>query len=112
MKDFLNFKKIITPLIVSKLFSIGAILCIIIGIYGIGEGISFLFGSSASGMDAFGMQVIIIGLAYLILGPIILRIFCEVLITVFSINDTLTDIKKQLNRQQDQDDQTNSHNEG
>lgn len=101
MKDFWNFKKMITPIIIQVLFWLGVLGCIIGGIVQI-----------VSGIEYPDPGMIFEGIAWLILGPIVVRIYCELLIILFSINDTLTDIKKQLNRPQDQDDQTNSQNEG
>lgn len=101
MKDFWNFKKMITPIIIQVLFWLGVLGCIIGGIVQI-----------VSGIEYPDPGMIFAGIAWLILGPIVVRIYCELLIILFSINDTLTDIKKQLNRPQDQDDQTNSQNEG
>ena len=107
MKDFWNFKKMITPIIIPILFGIGVFLCIIVGIFFISRGIFGPFGP----LSYLGVQLIFWGITFLIFGPITLRISCEVLIILFSINDTLTDIKTRLNRQQDQGDQTNSQNE-
>lgn len=108
MKDFWNFKKMVTPIIIPILFGIGVFLCIVVGIFYIFGGISNISGP----ISYLGVQLIVVGITFLIFGPITLRIFCEVLIILFSINDTLTDIKTQLNGQQDQEDQTNSQNEG
>lgn len=102
MKDFFNFQKMITPVIIKLLFWLGILGCIIAGILQIVIGI----------MEGFDRELVFMGIGYIVLGPIVVRIYCELLIVLFSINDTLTDIRKQLNRQQDQEDQTNSENEG
>ena len=47
------------------------------------------------------------GLGFLILGPLVLRVFCEYLIVQFSIQETLLDIKTLLKSQQDRENQTN-----
>jgi len=101
MKDFWNFKKMITPIIIQVLFWLGVLGCIIGGIVQIVLGI---FEGPDPGM-------IFAGIVWLILGPIVVRICSELLIILFSINDILIDIEKQLNRSQDQNDQTNSQNE-
>ncbi len=46
------------------------------------------------------------GISLLVLGPISVRISCELLIVIFSINDTLTDVKNLLQSEQEQDEQT------
>ena len=101
MKDLLNFKKMLTPIIIPILFWIGTIICIIAGIVFIVLGVTG-YSNPDNG------EMVLLGIGYLVLGPIVIRVYCEFLIILFSINDTLTDIKKQLNRQEDQDDQTNS----
>ena len=102
MKDFFNFQKMITPVIIQFLFWLGILGCIIAGILLIVIGI----------VEGFDGELVFMGIGYIVLGPIVVRIYCELLIILFSINDTLADIKKQLNRQQDREDQTNSENEG
>ena len=103
MKDFFNFQKMITPVIIKFLFWLGILGCIIAGI------LLIVMGSIWEGLD---VELVFMGIGYIVLGPIVVRIYCELLIILFSINDTLTDIRKQLNRQQDQENQTNSENEG
>lgn len=81
MKDFLNFKKMITPLVIKILFWVGAVSCIITGL-----GMIFYKRIGA-------------GLAVLFLGPIGVRIYCELFILLFNINDTLTDLKNNAKNQ-------------
>jgi hypothetical protein len=38
------------------------------------------------------------GLLLLILGPVMWRVYCEILIVIFRINETLVDIKDELKR--------------
>ena len=74
MKDFLNFKMFITPVIIQILFWIGIFGCVIAGLVGI-------FTTS-----------VIMGLVILILGPVFVRIYCELLILIFKINERLTSL--------------------
>jgi hypothetical protein len=74
MKDFLTFKKMITPIIIQVLFWIGVAATVI-------SGFVSLFGGD-----------ILMGLGAIILGPIVVRLWTEILIVLFKINDTLTDI--------------------
>jgi len=85
MEDFFKFKRMLTPVFIQILFWIGIILSLIGGLVSLAAG-------SARGDGG----MIFSGLLSLILGPIIVRIWCEVLIVVFTINDTLTDIKNIL----------------
>lgn len=101
MKDFLKFKKMITPIIIPILFWIGAIICVIAGIVFIAMGSTDNFGAD-------GGEMVLMGFCYLFLGPIAIRVYCEFLIILFSVNDKLTDIKDLLKYQQDNDNQGSS----
>lgn len=80
MSDYLAFKKMITPLIVQVIFWIGVVLAVFGGLF-------FVMNDQA-------LQ----GLLMIIFGPIIWRVYCEMLIVLFSISDTLTDIKNDARR--------------
>ncbi len=81
MDDFLKFKKMITPIIIQVLFWVGVVISVVVGL---GMMVAGERGDAAS------------GLLVIFLGPVGVRIYCELLIVVFSINDTLTDIKNLL----------------
>lgn len=85
--DYLNFKKMIVPLIIKILFWIGVVICVITGLVEIIHGASAQYGG--------GSQVIM-GLLTMLIGPLGVRIWCELLIVIFTINDTLTEIKNFL----------------
>lgn len=87
MKDYLKFKKMITPIVIQILFWIGVVGSIILGL------ISIVGGANAR-YD--GGRMIFVGLMWILLGPIVTRIYCEILIVIFSVNDTLTEIKNLL----------------
>lgn len=80
MNEFLNFDKMITPTIIKIIFWLGVIGSVIFGLVQI-------FG---------GGFFVIIGLLTLILGPLFVRIYCEILIIFFKMNDNLNEIKKSL----------------
>ena len=84
MDDYLTFRKMITPIIIQVVFWIGVVLIAIVGLWEIFRGATTNFG---------GGQLVLTGLVTLLLGPLFWRIFCELLIVVFRINDTLTEIK-------------------
>lgn len=104
MKDFLKFKKMMTPIIIPILFWIGTIISVIAGIVFIALGAIDNFGAD-------GGEMVLMGFCYLFLGPIVMRVYCEFLIILFSVNDKLTDIKDLLKRQQDNDNQSSSSDE-
>jgi Domain of unknown function (DUF4282) len=84
VNDFFSFRTMITPFIIQIIFWIGVALCIIFGL-----GI-ILVGSR------FGNGGPVYGLLLLIFGPVVVRIYCEILIIFFRINETLTEIKHTL----------------
>jgi hypothetical protein len=83
MDDILKFRKMITPIIIQVLFWIGVAAAVISGL-------------AAMGDDFFS------GLVLIILGPIAVRLYAEILMVLFKMNDwlgeisqTLTEIKNQ-----------------
>ena len=89
-QDFLTFKKMITPTIIQVLFWILAGLTVVLGLAGIVSGASSSFGG--------GSQVLG-GLILLVLGPLAVRVYCEILIVVFRMNETLTEIRNSMPKQ-------------
>lgn len=81
--DFLSFRKMLTPVIIQIIFWIGAILCVVGGIVGI----------VVSAVNNNAMMVLY-SILSMILGPLLVRIYCELLIVIFRINDTLTEMNK------------------
>jgi hypothetical protein len=74
----------ITPVIIQILFWIGVALCIIVGI-----GYILVGSRYGNASPAYGILI-------LIFGPVVVRIYCEILIIFFRINETLTEIKHTL----------------
>lgn len=96
-KNFLSFERMITPIIIKILFWIGMIGSIIGGVVlfvgaiiaGIADGgVGAIIGGFIGGL--FG------GLLVILLGVLVTRIYAELLILAFRINETLTDIKTLL----------------
>jgi hypothetical protein len=81
MKDFLLFKKMITPIIIQVLFWLGVAGVVIFGFVQ-------LFNSE-----------IVQGLAMIILGPVFVRLWTEILIVLFKINDNLKEINDKTKAQ-------------
>ena len=67
------------------IFWIGVAICVIGGIIGIVSGLNSRYG---------GGSEVFTGLMMLILGPLVVRIYCELLIIIFRIHETLVEIKK------------------
>jgi hypothetical protein len=74
----------ITPVIIQIIFWIGVVLCLIVGI-----GYLLVGSRYGNASPAYGVLIIIF-------GPIVVRIYCEILIIFFRINETLTEIKHTL----------------
>lgn len=85
MGDFWAFRKMITPVIIEILFWVGVIICVIVGIILI-----------VMGIKQTGNQTLLPGVLLVIFGPLAVRLYCEVLIVFFRINETLTEIKHLL----------------
>jgi len=91
MGDFLAFRKMIVPVIIQIVFWLGIIACIIAGI-----------GSIVAGVLGYGEKVgmILGGILSIFLGPIIVRVYCEFVMVVFKMYDTVREIKDTLIRQE------------
>ena len=87
--DFLSFKKMITPTIIKIIFWIGMAGAVIGALVMMGSS----FGRYGSGIGGFFG-----GLIALVVGPVIVRVYCELLILLFRMNDTLTEINKNLKK--------------
>lgn len=82
IKDFFSFEKMITPALIKVIFIILLIGSLLLGLSQIIIGIRY------SGLSVLS------GIVTLVLGPFLSRIFCEGMIVIFQINETLTKIEK------------------
>jgi len=86
MEDFLKFRKMITPVIIQILFWVG-----------VGVSVIVALGMMVVGVTSNGQGFMVLaGLVMLFLGPVFVRIYCELLILFFRMNETLTEIKNGL----------------
>ena len=85
MSDFWAFRTMVTPVIIQILFWIGASLCLIIGALMVIYGATNLQGGQGHYLWK--------GLLLFVLGPLGVRVYCEILIVFFRINETLTEIE-------------------
>ncbi len=79
MGEFLHFRKMITPTIITVVF------WILVGIIVIAGLIALFAGNTGS--DRFG------GFLLLILGPLFVRVYCEILIVIFKMHEALRAIE-------------------
>lgn len=94
MKRFFDFERMITPVIIKILFWIGIIASAVGGIAVFISGFTPAFTGRRFPAAIFSILLGLLGgiLAFA-LGALITRIYSELLIIVFRINETLTDIK-------------------
>ena len=83
MSDFLTFRRMVAPVVIQIVFWLGSVAVIVFGVAGIVIGAHHNRASEVVG-----------GFMLLLFGPLVLRLYCEVLIVAFRINDSLTDIQK------------------
>lgn len=95
-QDFLSFRKMVTPLIIKFLFWIGVAVSVLTGMLTILSGIISGFGDGGFASVALGFFC---GPVLMVMGILTVRIYTELLIVVFQINETLTDIKNVLEKQ-------------
>jgi len=74
-EDFIAFRAMITPVIIQGMFWVGVIVCVLVGLF-------TMFTQSP-----------FMGLLLLLLGPIAVRVNCEIIILFFKMNETMTQIK-------------------
>ena len=77
MNEFLAFRKFITPVFIQVIFWIGVVMVVIAAITAMTQ----------------GGVMIVAGLIWLVVGPFIIRIYCELLILLFRIYDELVAIR-------------------
>ena len=85
--DFIKFRKMITPMIIQVLFWIGAVLSVLGGLVTMATSFGRYGGGGAQFLG---------GLLVIVLGPVVVRIYCELLILFFRMNETLSEIKDAL----------------
>lgn len=83
MGRIFNFDKMITPIMIKILFWIGILVAVLSGFFMIGFGIVSKNSSYTP---------IIFGLISLFLGPIIIRVYCEILIIIFKMQESVVQI--------------------
>jgi hypothetical protein len=73
MNEYMNFNKMITPMVIQVLFWILVAICVLAGVFQLGDNP-------------------IAGIATIILGPLMVRIYAELLLIMFQIHSRLNDI--------------------
>ena len=76
----------LTPLLVQVIFWIASLGCIIMGIFLIAQ----------TRLEDLDPIQLLRGIAWIVFGPLAIRLVCEAVILFFRINETLTEIKNKL----------------
>ena len=85
MGDFFAFRKMITPAVIQLFFWLGVIVCVIAGL-----GILFNGDTLAA---ASPVPPTLTAVLVLVVGPLIVRIYCELLMVLFRIYESLRAIE-------------------
>lgn len=80
--QFTKFDKMITPSFIKIIFWVGTVFSVLSGIVMLTEG---------------GFAVIL-GLGTIIFGPILTRVYCELLMVIFKIYDNLVEINQKVGK--------------
>lgn len=80
MNEYLTFRKMITPTVIQVVFWLGLLVVLVSGV-----------GAMFAGEMGGGFFK---GLAILVFGSLLWRIYCELIIVFFSMNDSLAQIRK------------------
>ncbi len=92
-KEFLHFNKMLTPLMIQIIFWI----CVVVSVLGgLGQIVNGLGNSYFGGMQVIG------GLIMLVVGPLFARIWCEFILVIFKIYESLKNVEKKLNENKEQ----------
>ena len=81
--DFMMFRRMIIPLLIRVVFVVSLVVCVI----------GFLVSIVGGNIGA--------GLLFLIAGPFVARLYCELLILLFVMNDTFNDMHRILSEIRD-----------
>jgi len=84
MKDFLVFRRMVTPILIQIIYWIATVMVIL-------SGLSMVSSNEDTAVRIGGLMV-------LILGPLVVRILAELSMLLFRMNETLTEIKNNTER--------------
>ena len=100
MQEFLTFRKMITPMFIQIIFWVGTVVIAISGLVSMFTGgsrtttISSPFGGPPITQTTSGSGGFFVGLLIIVIGPIMWRVYCELLIVIFKIHSELVAIRE------------------
>lgn len=89
-RNFISFRKMITPQIIKAVYIIGACLITLFGL-------AMIF--TGGNLSCFIPGGALTGIIFLLFGNLLWRISCELVILFFRINDTLSEIEKNIGKE-------------
>jgi hypothetical protein len=92
MMEFITFKRMITPILIQIVFWLAVVAIVIGGAITAVVGLTQIGGRT----PAAGITGVVGGIAIILFGPLVARIYAEILIVIFRINETLTDLGETL----------------
>jgi hypothetical protein len=109
MVDFLSFRRMITPTLIQLLFAGGSALWLLgslgavgLTVFGGMLGAAAQTGASEAGAAGGGLLAVgVVAMSFLVMAIVVLflfRLYCEVTILFFRMNQTLQDISDKLDR--------------
>jgi len=85
MGDFLAFRKMITPAVILIFFWLGVIVCVVAGLA--------ILSNSEMLAAASPVPPTLTAVLVLVIGPLLVRIYCELLMVLFRIYESLRAIE-------------------
>lgn len=82
MNDLLKFDRMITPKIITFVYWLMLVVVVL-------SGLASMFG----GFGGFSLKGFFLGLMYMLFGVIGVRIWCELLIVLFKMNEALQELR-------------------
>jgi len=92
-KKYINFDVMITPTIIKILFWIGVAASVVFGLFTSLSGLGMMAYDGIMGFFTF-----ILGLIIIAVGSILSRIYCELMIVFFKIQETLFSIEQKMDK--------------
>jgi len=92
MHDIFTFRKMMTPTLIMILFLLAVAVSIFIAVGFILTGLVI----SLHDQNLWGLFLVFPGVVFLVVGPFLARIFCELLILSFRMYETLVEINNRL----------------
>lgn len=80
LKDFLAFRSLVTPKIIQIVFWLGTAYFVVSGLT-----------TTIMGLTGSGLILMLMGLLMLSLGPIAVRVCCEMMMLIFQIGEAITE---------------------